>query len=184
MRTFLSINLSDAIITQIQSLQRALHESASGIRWTKPENCHLTLQFLGEYPDDQIRELGRVLDPVAQRFSPFPLELGALGTFPPHGPLSILWIGVTKGESTLLALADELQQALSHANISFDKKSFVPHLTIGRAQRNQKVFLSKKEIPALPRFSVMTVDAFFGMQSQLTPEGPIYTPRLRFPLGT
>ena len=184
MRAFISVNLNPVIYEQIAGLQKELSNSARGIRWTKPENCHLTLKFLGDYPEDKLSVLGEVLDPVAEKFSPFPLELGTIGFFPPHGALSILWLGTKKGESVLKALEMEIGQALEKAGIDFDRKSFVPHLTIGRAQKDQKVYLNSKSVPSLFTFETLTVDAFFVMQSTLQPGGPVYTPRLRFPFAS
>lgn len=182
MRAFISINLNSVIFDQIAGLQKNLGRIVYGIRWTKPENCHLTLKFLGEYPEENLSVLGKVLDPAAEKFSAFPLELGTIGYFPPKGSLSILWLGVKKGDSALLALEHEIDQALQKAAIPFDHKGFVPHLTIGRAQRGQHVYLNTKTLPPDSLFDILTVDAFYVMQSVLKPEGPVYTPRLRFPL--
>ncbi|MDX9753294.1 MAG: RNA 2',3'-cyclic phosphodiesterase [bacterium] len=181
MRAFISINLSPTIQAQIRDVQAALRDSVRGIRWTAPENCHLTLKFLGEFPESCLPTLGQVLDPVAAQFSPFSLEFGTFGTFPPRGPVSIVWLGLTKGESTVRALEEEMGKALHQAGIAFDKKQFVPHLTIGRAQRNQTAYFNGKSVPAHSGFDPLRVEAFYAMQSELTPQGPIYTPRLRFP---
>ncbi|MBD3266050.1 RNA 2',3'-cyclic phosphodiesterase, partial [bacterium] len=167
MRTFLSINLTPAIHGQIQDLQESLRAYTRDIRWTRPENCHLTLKFLGEFPEEHLPKLGEILDPVAAQFSPFSIKLGSLGTFPPKGPISILWLGVSEGDALVKSLEMEIQQALTQAGISFDKKkSFLPHLTIGRAKKEKRVYLNLKKNP--PRFAMdpLLVDAFYTMQSE------------------
>ena len=104
MRAFLSINLTESICDAIQELQMELDATTSGIRWTAPHSCHITLNFLGDITPEQAQELQTRLHPVAEQMGPFPIELCGLGQFPPRGAASVVWIGITRGESSLVAL--------------------------------------------------------------------------------
>ncbi|RJP19233.1 MAG: RNA 2',3'-cyclic phosphodiesterase [Candidatus Omnitrophota bacterium] len=180
MRAFISINLTAAVRDAILRFQKEQDQKIHNIRWTKPDNIHLTLKFLGEVEDQTAETLAQILPPVARQFSPFPLEIAGIGTFPPRGPLSILWMGVKKGLSSLTALEAQIRQAMEAADIPFDKKAFVPHLTIARAIRNRRVFFVPGKEFEEYSFGTMQVEAFHLMESQLLPDGPIYTERIRF----
>ncbi len=180
MRAFISINLNSQIQEGILKFQQSQHGVIHNVRWTKPENCHLTLKFLGDISAEQADKLTTILHPVAEQFSPFQFELAGVGSFPHRGPLSVLWIGVKKGNSGLIALEESIRAAMAAAKIKFDKKKFHPHLTIGRSKKNKKVFF--KSSPFYEKFSlgILEADAFYLMESDLKPEGPVYTERVRF----
>jgi len=184
MRAFLSINLSQELHQSIEKAQRHLDENARGIRWTRADHCHLTLKFFGEIDEITAQTLASLLVPVGSQFDPFALELGGIGQFPPHGPLSVLWMGVTQGEAVLRALEREIHRTLLDAGIPFDKKPFSPHLTIGRARKGEKAFLHAAKTYRDLKFGTVPVDRFCLMESVLQPSGPIYTVRNRFDLGT
>lgn len=184
MRAFLSINLSQELHQSIEEAQRRLEGDALGIRWTRADHCHLTLKFFGEISEATAQTLASLLVPVGSHYDPFVLELGGIGQFPPHGPLSILWMGVMRGESVLRAIEREIHQTLIDAKIPFDKKPFSPHLTIARARKGEKAFLHNAKTYRDLKFGMVPVDHFCLMESVLQPSGPIYTVRKRFDLGT
>ena len=53
-RSFISINLADATIKAIESLQKRFRKLPLDVRWTYPSNIHLTLKFLGDIAKDDI----------------------------------------------------------------------------------------------------------------------------------
>lgn len=182
MRAFISINLSDALHRAIRELHDRLDGEVRGIRWIPAENCHLTLKFLGDTPEPLVQTIAEELRPIGSAFDPFPIELGGIGQFPPRGPLSVLWVGLKSGEAVLRALEQSIQQVLDNAKVSFDRKPFSPHLTIGRPRRGEQPFLRATARQPVS-LGAMQVDAFCLMESVLQPSGPIYTVRHRFPLG-
>ncbi|MEW6234156.1 MAG: RNA 2',3'-cyclic phosphodiesterase [Candidatus Omnitrophota bacterium] len=183
MRAFISINLTDSLHEAIGRFQKQLDPEAPGVRWIRPQNCHLTLKFLGEMAESQVEIIERSLLPIAHSFRPFSFEMGGAGQFPKQGPLSVLWVGIRKGSEIIASLENAIRAALEEAKISFDKKPFSPHLTIGRGKntgRPSRIDYRKYENVSL---GVMEADAFYLMESVLDPQGAIYTPRGRFPLG-
>jgi len=183
MRAFISVNLNESLHEEIGRLQQSLESEVRGVRWTKPQNCHLTLKFLGEISDLVLDTLGKSLPGIGQALDPFSIEIGGLGCFPKNGPLSILWIGASQGGDELSALENAIREPLIKSGISFDKKPFVPHLTIGRAKRNQRASFTNLEACQDTVLGKLSVDAFYLMESKLLPTGPVYTERLRVPLG-
>ncbi|MFB3786864.1 MAG: RNA 2',3'-cyclic phosphodiesterase [bacterium] len=182
MRAFISVNMDQRWLESIEKIQKILTPAVSGIRWTRAENCHLTLKFLGEIPLEAVPKLEAGLKPVGERVQPFPIELGGVGQFPPRGPLSVLWIGCRQGEASLNALEKLIRQALEEAEIGFDRKPFSAHLTIGRSNRNVKVFFKNPEKYQDLSLGTMRVESFSLMESVLQPSGSMYTERRRFGL--
>ncbi len=182
-RAFISINLPFEIREAIGQFQETIGHETRGIRWTRPENCHLTLKFLGDTSIETLSILEKSLSPLMQEMSVFPLELYGVGQFPPKGQPSVVWIGVMKGASPLTALEQRIRESLLDSKIAFDKKKFKPHLTIGRAMRNQRASVRALKDYSDYSFGTFQVNGFSIMQSVLQKEGPMYYERLHFPLA-
>ena len=77
MRLFIAINLSDDMKAALLDLQNDLYDRGVSGRYTTEENLHLTLAFIGEYPDAE-----PVLDAMSTvSFKPFELALDGMGRF-------------------------------------------------------------------------------------------------------
>ena len=160
MRLFISINLNDDMIEALEDIQGSL--KLSGIRgnYTRRENMHLTLAFIGEYPDpeDVMDALGNV------SFYPFDISLSGYGNF------GDLWWAGTDASSPLEAVARRVRRALSDAGIPFDKKKFRPHITILRRAELSGRMPSLK-VPS----AKMRVEKISLMRSDRGKNGMIYT---------
>lgn len=122
MRLFIAIRFSEEIHRELFSVRDALHAQARSGNFTRPENLHLTLAFLGETNETQ--KIRQVMDAVPA--SPFPLTVGGTGRFG-----DTWWVGVDKS-TALERLADGLRSGLLNAGFSVDTKPFRPHITIVR----------------------------------------------------
>ena len=77
MRLFIAINLSDAMKDSLINTQNALYDLGVRGKYTSEENLHLTLAFIGEYPNAE-----PVLDALSSvSFRPFELSLEGMGRF-------------------------------------------------------------------------------------------------------
>ena len=77
MRLFIAIGLDDPVKDLLCRAQRQLKRQALGGRFSRRENLHLTLAFLGEAPD--IRRAAIALDQIPA--APFSLAVQGLGYF-------------------------------------------------------------------------------------------------------
>jgi 2'-5' RNA ligase len=181
MRIFVSVNLPDQIQQELLVIQSRLRQSTQNWRWIDPATMHLTVKFIGKYPEDQLDRLEQCFKPVTATNAQFTVELGGFGTFPPRSKPSVLWIGLQKGAAQLTALADSVTKALQEAHIDADHKPFVPHITLARAKRNQTAYVPDTiQVPVSN--TGMTVESFYVMESVLQPSGAQYTKRLEFKL--
>ena len=145
-RLFVAINPPERVREQIASGTQELR-NIDGIRWVDPGAVHLTLKFIGEADEDAAREVAGVLHEVAARYGPFEARLTAPGAFPNFRRPRVVWFGLEGGED-LLALQEDLEEALASLGIEQEGRAFRPHLTLGRARRGRRIDGSKLDAVA------------------------------------
>jgi len=175
MRTFIAINLPQKVKNHLELLQNEVLRANPkiNIKMVKPRNLHLTLQFIGE-----ISELDRntLIERLSQiiKFTPFELQLGALGCFPNHFQPRVIYVSAEEPTGKLFILQKKIQQFLLARRYKIDARPFKPHLTLGRL-KYQTSFLNLPCKDALQRVSTkFPVHHIDLMQSTLTTHGPIY----------
>ncbi len=89
-RLFVALTPPDAVVGELRASTAALRELAPDLRWTRPEQWHVTLAFLGEVADEVVDELARRLNRAAARYPPLSLAFGGGGRFGHR----VLWTGV------------------------------------------------------------------------------------------
>ena len=158
MRMLLAVDLSEEMKNALLTEQNALYDRGVRGRFTPPENLHLTLAFIGEYPDSET-----VLEALSGlTFPPFSISLEGMGCF---GDLR--WAGIRES-APLEALARKARRALAEQGIPFDRKRFSPHVTLIRK--------ASGKMPGIPlRQASMTVDAVSLMRSDRGKRGMLYT---------
>ncbi len=175
-RTFVAVGLPEAVRLGLSSLMRNLGSAARGVRWTRPENLHFTLAFLGELEPGRVASAQEAGLEAAQACKPFSLGFGGLGAFPPHGRPRVIWIGLSQGAAELTDLQARLAQALRQRGFAPEERTFVPHLTLGRVADDARLadpaVLLGRDVPPL---EAVAVDRILVMRSQLTPAGAVYT---------
>lgn len=163
MRLFLAIELNQPMKQALSSMQLAMKQNGVRGNYTKQENLHLTLAFIGEYPDPET--VLTVLNTVP--FSPFILELEGFGAFG-----SLYWVGLKQNDA-LSVYVSRLRRALAIHEIPYDHKKFRPHITLVR----QATWDSRRGMPGIQVPSAsMLVDHVSLMRSDRGKHGMIYTP--------
>ena len=128
MRLFVSVELSEQLREALVSVRKQLRKNGVSGNWSPRENLHLTLAFIGDYPDpDAVLD---VMESVC--FEPFLLRLSGLGAF------GELWWAGLEADEELDMLARRLRRALSEKGIPFDRKAFRPHITLIRRPEYKK----------------------------------------------
>ena len=188
-RSFIAIELSDEARIKIAQLQSHLKgvSPANTVRWTVPQNIHLTLHFLGDVAVDDLEEVARAVGAAAAGCPVFSLNLSNLGCFPNTRRPRIMWVGVLGETDTLTKLHQTLGEQL-HQRIGFQPESrpYSPHLTIGRVKNgiprrrlDQLGQMLEQEIPAVGQLAELPVTEIQLIQSDLKANGPVYTPLAR-----
>ena len=140
------------------NIQNEMYDKGIRGHFTPEENMHLTLAFIGDYPDPL--PVTEALEAVA--FTPFDLALEGLGCYG-----DLWWAGV-KDSAPLEAVVRRIRRALADNGIPFDRKKFSPHITLIRKARG--------EMPGVrPETAAMTVNRISLMRSDRGKNGMIYT---------
>lgn len=170
-RIFISLTPDDATIKRLTELQTGLDD----VRWTPPEQFHLTLRFVGSIGPERAEELAAVLGDIAT--APFDLTIRGVGTFPhinSRKNLNVLWVGFDDSPA-LEDLADKIEDHIQMIGLRPAERPFAAHLTIARirdADRDQlATWIEEHEDLELPAF---TVTSFELMNSTITEEGAEY----------
>lgn len=125
MRLFTAITLPDFVRKELAVIQ----PRHPNIHLTPESQMHLTLRFIGDADKPKTRRIIQALSHVS--FPPFDLEIAGTGIFPrPREPV-ILWAGV-RYHPVLTELYDFLQEELYRAGVPAEKRSYHPHVTLGR----------------------------------------------------
>src|SRR5437870_1364821 len=134
MRLFFAVTLPEEIIARVTEAQQNLRKAIGdeGVRWTRPEQFHYTLRFLGEQPPPKAHIAVEAAQAVAADSREFDFSLGGVGAFPNIQRPSTLWIGASAGVEPLTSLANLLEWRLQRAGFRKEKQSFNAHLTIAR----------------------------------------------------
>ncbi|MBP7175421.1 MAG: RNA 2',3'-cyclic phosphodiesterase [Thermoclostridium sp.] len=130
MRLFYAIELDDSTRGLLADNLNKLKPKAVRANFTRAENLHLTLRFMGEIETGHVVVLKKILDYIAGRFSAFCLELAAPGVFE-RGHKSIVWWGL-KGNEQLNDLQSALEQEIRLNGFTAESKPYSPHITLAR----------------------------------------------------
>ena len=161
MRLFIAIPLDAGMRSAVESIQAEFRRPGVRGNYTRPENLHLTLAFIGEYPDP-----GAVLEAMAAAPPrPMRLRLSGIGAFG-----DLWWIGLERCDA-LTAYVRALRRALAEADIPFDRKRFSPHITLARRVQPGPGGMPGLLVPA----AEMTAERAVLMRSDRGRDGMIYT---------
>lgn len=162
---------------------------AEGLRWSLPEQLHVTLAFAAAVEE---RRLDGLLDGVAAALAkrrPVPTRVAGGGAFPDAARAKVLWAGLDLAAdddaAELAALAAGVRTALARAGVPVDGAGFRPHVTLARLGRPRDLtrWVQLLDAYAGPRWSageLAVVASYLG-------DGPGGRPRhdelARLPVG-
>lgn len=176
MRLFVAIDLPEDFKQQIAALQSGIPDA----HWSKPENAHITLSFLGEIAEADMVDIGVALGKITA--PAFMLGLKGVGVFGNAKKPRILWAGVTANDE-LVHLQQKVAQVLTRAGVKLEDRRFRPHVTLARTHNSPyervRDYLSQH---ALFKTRECMVEHFTLFSSQLGQGGPHYEKEFLFDL--
>jgi len=184
MRLFVSVDLPDDLTEPIADLQEDFAR-ADGLRFTDPEQAHLTLKFLGETDEDRVEEVSTAIERGVEEseVSPFVAQFGGLGVFPSLEYISVVWLGVEEGAEDLTRLHEATETRTVGIGFDPEDHDFTPHVTLARMDHAAgKEVVQEVVTSRAPVVGEMHVEEVRLTESELTPEGPAYRTVERFPL--
>jgi 2'-5' RNA ligase len=163
MRLFIALNFDEDTVDSLCRLQSLLRDNNVEGNFTKPQNLHMTLAFIGEYgnPDDVLDVLEEV------PFCSMPIRFSDVYIYREMCLLSI------ESNPGLESYVRRLRRALAEKGIPFDRKNFKPHITLVRRA------VLKNGLPENllkdSRLSTTCADKVSLIQSTFGKNGMIYT---------
>ena len=194
MRLFVALDIDDVIRSRIARFLDGVHGFAADARWVRAESLHVTLKFIGEKSEDEVREITRALETIEA--SSFEMSCRGYGFFPGVRAPRVFWVGI-EGGPKLTSLAGTVDETLARLDVLKEEHAFSPHLTLARgagssgSPRKQKSDHPNRSLQHLqeklaalpaPEFGTMTSREFFLYRSQLSPSGSKYTKLAGFTL--
>ena len=177
MRSFIAIEIPEAIKKQMAEAQDRLKGSGVEASWTRPEGIHLTLKFLGEIPAALVPDIEQALSGAVSGRGRFRLAVGGVGAFPNANNARVAWIGLSGDLDPLTRLQEAVEDAMARLGMDRENRAFKPHLTLARVKyirsRDQwRKALDEIRDIKLPEFEVTGVSL---MKSELNRSGAVYT---------
>lgn len=177
MRLFVAIQLSDETRTALDRAQTELRKRCTDVRFLPLEQLHVTMKFLGEVPEADVPVVTEVAERAAQATRPFEMSLDGCGCFPARGPVRIVWAGLVEKTGVLCDLAESLEAALEPLGFARERRTFSPHITIGRVRADRSGDRLRRSVDTCRMQTVsQSVSSAVLMSSTLSPEGASYTP--------
>jgi 2'-5' RNA ligase len=165
-RLFVALDLPDDVKRSLEPLAKGLGD----VRWSTPDQQHLTLRFLGEVDNGTTHDVVDALATVPAL--PFELRLKGLGHFPPRGEPQVLWVGVDRS-AELKSLKRRIDRALAAVGMRPESRKFAPHVTIARIRAPLSptrlgTYLMRH---SLYRSAAFPISSFHLYSSWLRPDG-------------
>ena len=190
-RIFIAINLPEDIRRKLSDYQKKIEElftpyrseaSGSGpIKWTKQDNIHITLAFLGYIADEELINVCRAVKEAASKHLSFSVDLFKICYGPTDKkPPSMVWTIGEKSEE-FASLKDDLDKSLAIS----EKRQFSPHITLGRIRKWEWQRIEPEERSEVDEEIDLSfpVDSIELMESVLKRGGAEYSVLESFSLG-
>jgi 2'-5' RNA ligase len=185
-RVFCAIDLPHDVRAKVLAHSMRLRHAvpAANASWSKPDNIHLTVKFLGEIPQSRVDSLSIAAANASRGVEPFAISVQGSGVFPTRGQPRVLWIGIEDLEGKLGDLYRRLEEECSKAGFKKEERPFHPHLTLTRMRKPEgarALAEAHKQIKFEP--IEFTISELLVIRSELSSAGSKYTTISRHPLS-
>jgi RNA 2',3'-cyclic 3'-phosphodiesterase len=191
-RTFLAVELSQALRAALASLQQELKRTLEPemtrdvrISWVQPASLHLTVKFLGDMDEQMIDPLRIALTQALGSYIAVNGPLERLGAFPRLQSPRVLWVGPSENwergtEAHRMAdIHGAIEETCDGLGFLREARPFSPHLTLARirvGERQVGAALARSGVLDQSRsLGVLAMESVVLMKSELKPTGSVYT---------
>ena len=176
LRTFIAVEPDARIRQWHQGVRDQLSASHRGVRWVRPESFHLTLSFLGDVERERVPVVSSCMAETLRDEPAFSVRLGQPGVFGRSRAPRVFWIALESGETLnrLKELQSRLVKNLDASGFPTEKRSWKPHLTLGRNPRSKSAPDWEKVADPSEENLELNVDHWTLFSSELSSEGPRY----------
>ena len=185
-RIFVAIKIPEEIKKELFSFQEKFKElnpvesrkagatrsifNGVNINWTKIENFHFTILFVGLVEEQEKEKIKEILKNVSEKSSKFYLELNKLVLGPFKEKPRMIWATGPLNEKIVNLRKDIVNAFLGNKIYFEDRHEFKTHITLARARGNELWGRKLDENLDL----IIPVKEIFLMESELKSEGVEY----------
>ena len=142
MRLFIAIELEDKQKDALVASANEISGYFEGANYSKRENYHVTLEFLGEVSPSRIGDIKAAIDEAAMR--PFDFSIGGYGAFRSRDKIT-LWRAIDAPRE-LYDAQKRLHCALAKRGFTLEERPFRPHMTVAR----EAIVVAGTDLRSLP----------------------------------
>jgi 2'-5' RNA ligase len=155
MRLFTGLSIPPDVLQRLAKVLDELRPSAK-VKWSPVANLHITLKFIGEWPDARLGEVQSALATV-EPTGPFRIGISGFGFFPnPHRP-RIFFAGV-QAPPEAHELARRIDETLAAIGVKKEDRPYQPHLTLARI-KDENVQGLREKIASMTDFDFGSFEA-------------------------
>ena len=181
LRLFIAISLPSVVKDEIEKAQGEMRDALPPecVRWTKREQFHLTLKFLGNVEASQLPALADALRNASKNFSTLHLRAEQIGFFPNARSPRVVWVWVHDEKELLPQLQAAVESAVKGFTMEESEGKFTGHVTLGRVK-----LVKRPQAEILAQFASRLAHRQFGdwtaeqvelIRSELSSSGSRYT---------
>jgi 2'-5' RNA ligase len=180
-RLFIAIAAPDFLKAEIIKVQEEMSASLprGAVSWTKSEQFHLTLRFLGSVAKENIERIREQLQRSCENYCPLKLRAAGIGCFPNARAPRVIWVGIKEDKGQLLKLHDSIEKAVAEYTAEKADREFTGHLTLGRVKElgREGAEILRRELTRRKEqaFGAWKATAVDLMRSQLSPKGATHS---------
>lgn len=178
LRLFLGIPIPDDVRANLRHLQLELQPllPACAVRWTKPEQFHLTLKFLGNVPVADTDALSRAVRDVCDTAHPMRLRAEGAGFFPNIRSPRVFWVDIKSVDGRLEEFQGRLESSVRSFAEKEETKEFAAHVTLARFEKMGSRDTEKLTgaIAVAKTFGEWNVEEVQLIKSALQPSGALH----------
>jgi 2'-5' RNA ligase len=181
MRLFTGVSIPPPLLETLTGVLAKLR-SVAPLRWSPAENLHITLKFIGNWPEVRLGEITAALASVPQPGS-FKIDLSGFGYFPnPHRPRN--FFAAVHAGPELASLATAIDEALYKIGCPPENRPYTPHLTLAR-MKDEDIRSLREHIAAMSNFQFGSFEAkqFHLYSSSQSGGGSMYSVLASYPLA-
>jgi 2'-5' RNA ligase len=176
MRLFTALDIPAEILAALEKVVDQLRPSAP-IAWSRTANLHVTLKFIGSWPDERLEELKSGLASI-RPMAPATVQIRGLGF-----RRSVFLCGIVAPELTRVVAA--IEKVTSRLGVPRETRTYFPHLTLARIKKPCDLQLLRAAAAAIDSsdFGSFEARSYFLYQSRPQSGGSVYTKLAEFPIA-
>ncbi|HOF45060.1 MAG TPA: RNA 2',3'-cyclic phosphodiesterase [Candidatus Pacearchaeota archaeon] len=151
-KIFIAINLPEKIKSELVSYQEKIDrffDDTCPIKWTKKDNLHITMFFIGFVEYDELINVINKTEKALEDLEPFKIKIDSI-TYGPLGKTpKMVWANGEKIPSIVEANR-KLEESLFE--IRPTEHEFTPHITLGRIIQWQFKRIDEDQIPQIEEY--------------------------------